>query len=76
MVPRFDYEALKQQIAQGIVPEGLDPDVTVEDIEAFEAAFGQPEDAPEAIFTEAESEEFERKVWARIREEERRNPVG
>jgi len=74
MVPKIDYEELKERIRRGDRPEGLDPDVTVQDIEAFEKEFGQPEDAPKAVFTEAESEEFERKVWARIREEEKRNP--
>lgn len=54
------------------MPEGLHPDVTVEDVEAVEAALGQPEDAPEAVFTEAESEEFVRKVWERIREDKAR----
>jgi len=67
---RIDYEALKKAFREGKVPEFLDPDVTVEDIEEVEKILGQPEDAPEIKYTEAEMKESVKRLWARIREEE------
>jgi hypothetical protein len=64
----FDYDALRQQIAQGIVPEGLDPHVTVHDIDEVEALYGQPDENARVEYSGEELAELERMVWAKIRE--------